>query len=501
VTRIDSPGRPSGQLVPDQWLPVVGAVMVLGLLTDGLFNGATLGLNVPLWLGSLITLFVLVARGSGRRIGRVPAGLLGTALALSSMVAWRASVELQVGLLGMSLVLLLLALAIDDDTRARRASITSFAAGALLGAVSLFRGVVRLPRSMPWRSLLEQDDRAKQARAVGRAALIALPLVLIFGALFVAADATFQDWVGRSLSVDIAAAVRHLSWLVGGSAVAAGVLWCALGPEERVPAGPELATERRLRSVETGVVLGSLVILFALFVVVQLQYLFGGRDHVLTSAGLTYADYARRGFFELVAVAVLLLPVLLAADWARARTGRSLATYRIVASLLVLLMAVVMASAFERLRIYIDVFGLTALRFYAAALLAWLATVFAWLLWSLLRERRDEFVIGAVSTALVALVLVVAVNPHGLIAATNLARAEDGRDFDVSHALALSADATPTLIDGLELVSDEDRCELAGALLTRDVEPAGDLRSWNWGRSSARAAVDASQVELVAACH
>jgi hypothetical protein len=225
---------------------------------------------------------------------------------------------------------------------------------------------------------------------------------------------------------------------------------------------------------------------------IQVRYLFGGADHVLASTGLTYADYARRGFFELVAVAVLLLPVLLAADWARARSGRSLATYRVFGVLLVLLLLVVMASAMQRLRIYVDVFGLTALRFYAAALLVWLSTVFAWLLWSLLRERREQFVIGAVLTALVALVIVVAVNPHGTIAATNLSGAAAGRDFDVAYALGLSADATPTLLDGIDALDDDDGCEVVSLLQERWDEPDVDLRAWNWGRAAASAAVSAN---------
>lgn len=218
------------------------------------------------------------------------------------------------------------------------------------------------------------------------------------------------------------------------------------------------------------------------------------------STGLTYAEYARRGFFELVAVAALLLPVLLATDWARARNWRSLTTFRILGGLLVFLLIVVITSAFQRLRIYMDVYGLTALRLYVAAFLGWLAAVFVWLLWSLLKERRDEFVIGAVLTALVALVLLVAVNPHGTVAATNLARAEQGRDFDAAHALGLSADATPTLVDGIDMLADQDACEIARSMLERWEDPEHQLRSWNWGRSSASAAVESNRDRLQSAC-
>ena len=68
--------------------------------------------------------------------------------------------------------------------------------------------------------------------------------------------------------------------------------------------------------VELGIVLGLLDVLFLAFVLVQFRYLFGGAELVQVSATLTYAEYARRGFFELVAVAALL-----AADHAAAGLG------------------------------------------------------------------------------------------------------------------------------------------------------------------------------------
>jgi len=480
------------------WLRTVALAAALGLLVDLLFNGAALGANVPLWLGALIATFVLMERRR-RPIAKQTLSLLAGSFALSTMVVWRSAAELQIVPLVASMALLLLALVTRNGDRTRRPSITYFLLSLVTGARSAATGIVRLPRSIGWRSAVDQEAR-EQGRRVARAMLIAVPLLLLFGGLFVAADAVFESWIRSSLSFDLAAILRHLGWIVGGTVAAAGLLWSGLGTDLEVPPDPELSEGRRLQSVETGVVLGSLTALFAVFVAIQAQYLFGGSEHVQSSIGLTYADYARRGFFELVAVALFLLPVLLALDWSRARSGRSLTTFRVLSTLLVVLLVVVMASAMQRLRIYIDTFGLTALRFYAAALLVWLGAVFGWLLWSLLRERRNEFVAGTVLTGMLAIVMVVAVNPHGLITTTNLSRAEDGREFDVSHALGLSADATPTLIDGIEALPEEDACEIARTVLARWGEPDSQLRSWNWGRVSAAAAVEANRADLTAAC-
>ena len=60
-----------------------------------------------------------------------------------------------------------------------------------------------------------------------------------------------------------------------------------------------------LGGIEIGTVLGCLNILFLAFIVVQFRYFFGGTAQVQVAPGLSYAVYARRGFFELVTVGIV----------------------------------------------------------------------------------------------------------------------------------------------------------------------------------------------------
>jgi hypothetical protein len=53
------------------------------------------------------------------------------------------------------------------------------------------------------------------------------------------------------------------------------------------------------------------VALFGAFAAAQLVVLAGGGRHVIETAGLTYAQYARSGFFQLLAVAVITLLILM----------------------------------------------------------------------------------------------------------------------------------------------------------------------------------------------
>src|SRR5205085_3576642 len=116
----------------------------------------------------------------------------------------------------------------------------------------------------------------------------------------------------------------------------------------------------RIGIVEVGIVLALLDLLFLAFVAVQFRYLFGGRALVESRTHLTYAAYARHGFFELVVVAALVLPLLLLADWAlRRERRRDHAVFTALAATLVLLLFAVVASALERLRLYEQAYGLT----------------------------------------------------------------------------------------------------------------------------------------------
>src|SRR5207247_1416024 len=116
--------------------------------------------------------------------------------------------------------------------------------------------------------------------------------------------------------------------------------------------------------------------LFLAFVVVQAPYLFGGAALVVGRAGLTVAQYARRGFFELVTVAALVLPVLLLIHHLlRREQPVHERVFRLLAGTLVSLLYVVVASAVQRMLLYQHLFGLTELRLYTTAFMGWLAAV------------------------------------------------------------------------------------------------------------------------------
>ena len=333
-----------------------------------------------------------------------------------------------------------------------------------------------------------------QAMAVGRGAVLAVPLLLLFGGLLASADAAFSGIVSRLFDWDLDEVARHLFWMGFVSWIAAGMMretllaeWGALGKLE--------AVRPRIGIVEIATVLASLDILFLAFVLVQLRYFFGGAALVEASVSLTHAEYARRGFFELVAVATLALPVLLAGDaMLRREKPAHDRLFRLLAGALVAMLFVVVASALQRMRLYQEEFGQTELRLYTTAFMIWLAMLFVWFVATVLRGRRHYFAFGAMIAGFLTIAALNILNPDALIVSTNLERAQAGKRFDASYLTSLSADAVPGLVEALPSLPETDGSRIRAALEGQwSRPPSDDPRSWNWSRTVANEAVVAER--------
>jgi hypothetical protein len=242
--------------------------------------------------------------------------------------------------------------------------------------------------------------------------------------------------------------------------------------------------------VEVGIVLGLLDLLFLTFVVIQVRYLFGGAGRVVATAGLTYAEYARHGFFELVTVTALALPLLLIAHWLlRAETRAHRRLFKALAGIMVVLLFVVVASALQRMYLYQHEFGLTELRLYTTVFMVWISAVLLWFVLTVLRARREHFAFGALIAGFAAIFAINAVNPDALIASTNIHRMEEGKRFDAYYLTTLSADAVPVLVESLPEIGDNRLWKdfaVEQAVVDRWDSREPDWRTWNLGRSRAR---------------
>jgi ABC-type glycerol-3-phosphate transport system permease component len=498
---------------------VVGAALALGVAGDLLLRGsAGPGLNFFLLFAGLGGAVGALSRRAGLALSREARAILGVGIAFAATLVLRGSEPLR--------LLAFLAAAVAFALPALRAgaawlrrsgvsdqvlAMTVAGANAAVGAFRLV-GAALAGRSAPDTPSAGAGEPGEASRHPGWAALrgllLALPFLLVFGALFMSADRIFADLVTDFVDLDYEEIASHLLVTAVLTWLACGYLTGFLTGTRPVGLPDGFGARAAVGIVEIGIALALVDLLFALFVGVQVRYLFGGSGLVEVTPGLTYAEYVRDGFEQLALAGALVLPSLLAADWLlHQRRRRDVVVFRVLGGLLLLLLVVIVASALQRVRAYQAAYGLTESRFYGAAFLGWLTVLTVWFAATVLRRRRDRFAFPALVSAFAFVALLVAANPDVRIARTNLERAGDpptgadrsGEGVDVRYLASLGADAVPTLMAALPGLPPRPRCVLARGLLERwgpGEVAESDWRSWNWSVARARGMVGAETEAL-----
>lgn len=476
-------------------LGVAGTAAGLGILGDLLLRSTPWGLNLALWTAALVAAIALLQRWT--EADDAATGWIPLALGTAALMVWRDSPTLKALDLAALAIILGLAMLRARGGQVRMAGLAHHAAGVAASAGDAAVGAAMLLfKDVRWAEL-RSDGGARNGIAALRGAAIALPLLLVFGSLLASADARFERLLGGLFSFSVPTLVGHVAfsllvaWLCGGVLRTMTLGGDAPGPVFHRPASLSLGI------VEAGIVLGLLDLLFLAFVAVQLPYFFGTAELIQGPGSTSFSEYARRGFFELVTVAGLVLPLLLFADWiVRKESPVHTRLFRWLAGAQVALLFVIMGSGLHRMRLYQDAYGLTELRLYTTAFMLWLGVVFGWFAWTVLRGKRERFAWGALTMALEAIVILHVVNPDATIVRVNASRADAALRFDGSYAASLSADAVPPLLAALPGVRPELRCLAATQLQARWRDADADWRSWSLARARARSQVARRTDEL-----
>ena len=146
--------------------------------------------------------------------------------------------------------------------------------------------------------------------------LLALPLLILFASLLAAADPIFGEalesifsWLQIDLLPEY---IFRLLLILIMAYLLAGILDHAVhqSQDEKLLGEGQGWLRPFLGSIQTTTVLASIDLLFGAFVFFQFRYFFGGQV-TLEAHGLTYSEYARKGFWELLAVGFLKYPAVL----------------------------------------------------------------------------------------------------------------------------------------------------------------------------------------------
>ncbi|MGI5131715.1 DUF4173 domain-containing protein [Pseudonocardia sp. CA-107938] len=465
------PPQPVPPLFGDRW-PVPAAppsvAMVAGTAIMALTTAGAVPEGRP-GLGWLVTALVGVAATLAvewrhRRI--TPEGVWWTAatVALAAVCAVRAAEWLG--------VLCLLA-AFGTGTLA---IVGRSGRGVLAAAATL---ALAACRAVPWfgKSATERTDLRRAVR-VGVAVAAGALLLLVFGGLLASADPVFGKLVeGLTPRIDDGA-VRWFVLAAFGAAGMAGT--CFLSASAPRPPAP--MARRRLSGLEWTIPVGFLVVLFAGFLAVTVTTMFAGDAYVQATAGITYAEYARGGFWQLLWVTVLaLLVIIAAARFAPVETALQRRAKRGLLTALTILTLLVVASATHRMVLYQQAYGHTVQRLVVLTVELWLGVAFVLVTWSVLRLRDRIPTRAMVGTGVAALLALAVLDPERFVAQENVERFAVSGKLDAHYLSTLSADA----LGPLEQLADPVRSCIRAEIL-RDV-PGDDWRSANLARARAGA--------------
>ncbi len=490
------------------WLSAI----ILGWLFDLLFWGQSIGANFAIYttlcvLGGLLLLWNSGQRPAWSVFWLIPALLLFMAVPL-------VRAEPMTVFLGVLFTILLAGLAAISYVSGRwfRYSLADY-----------FSGFTGLLASMVARPIMfrmavhkeEQETGVKRPRLniwpVLRGIAITIPIVAIFAGLLASADTIFStelsDFIKLFFAVDkIPEYIFRLVYILVLAYALAGVFLHASqrSTDERLLGLEKPLVPQFLGFTESSIIMGSVIVLFTAFVIVQFRSFFGGQAN-LGIGGLTDSEYARRGFGELAIVAFLSLLLILGLSTITSRPGPvQRRAFSILSTLLVMLVMVILVSAYQRLRLNEMAHGYFRLRTYSHVFYIWLALLLAAVAILEILRRERAFALAAVIASLGFAFSLTALNVDAFTARQSVVRASQGYYLNIADLASLSSDSVPAFVDAF-LSPDLPRSlhEQIGVILlcqanprTAPKDPPDDWRSFSFSRQQALQAMARAQPYL-----
>lgn len=462
----------------------------LALLADALTRdtGGQFGMNLPVWVGVFMIATLTVLQKAGQKASRQGMVLLGSALGLACLFVVR---DAPPTLKFLNFTAFLLALTLGAATLRfpdfHLSNVLPMLGTALTGVIHPLIGPFVLLERFPWQKLTLP---AGASRGWVTGALLTLPVLAVFGGLLARADPAFAHLFTGLLKWEPGDLFTRAFTLLLWGALAGGLVYSALLASGPVGHGAKGEKFARLGLTELGLPLGSLAGLFIVFLLVQLPYLLSGT----LPDGLTFAQYIRRGFGELMTVAFLTLALLLGAHGLARPDLRRNAAYRALNLAVLAPLTLVILSAANRWHLYHQAYGLSETRLLGAAFLVWIVACLGWLAYLLWRGDLRRFAYPALLLGFMTLWVTTMLNPAALIARNNVHRQTAAVTNDLRRTpqranvwelLNLGADAVPDIVRNLDTLVHgcaDQACPNRQDIINRlhdDYDAPRDPRAWN----------------------
>lgn len=469
-----------------KWL-LLGSV-VIGIFSDYLFYGKEFGISYPLFVIGLYILFFWQARRhiqltfSRDQVFAWSLTLPILLLALTFFLYDNAFFQL----LNFMIVPFLLVAQTMLLTKRHQKSWYSFGfLGDMIETVLLYTvKYTGIPFVLLREWVKNRVDRTRYgvAMKVLTGIGISLPILVVVLSLLSHADGVFGHFLAEipRMLIDWGSVETIFRlFLIGLVAfVTFGYLYAVLGPRQQAVALPFPDQSEGKKVAWDGIILVTILtiinVVYAAFTVIQISYLFGGAEAVLPDH-MTYAEYAKKGFDELVTVTIINFILLVSFMFLASRAQPLI--YKIVQAMLSLLTvctSFMLVSAYFRLSLYEEAYGYTHTRLLAHAFMIFLFVMFVI---AFLKIWRNNFSLlkyyGVAGIA--AYVLLNYINVDAWIAKNNIQRYYETGRMDVAYLTELSYDAIPVI---MTLKDDQAMADKLVYLLQEKAEDLQEERNW-----------------------
>ncbi|MCK5475425.1 MAG: DUF4173 domain-containing protein [Candidatus Pacebacteria bacterium] len=476
---------------------IVSFALILGVFSDYLFHQKSVGVSFFVFISLVIILILILVVKSKKRISKTQSLILILAILLSAFIFLRSSSFLSFFNFYGSIYLLFLFLVLFFNRNILNFSFTKYISLPTSFFVRSFREAGSFVKKC--KLMIPESNKvgSKEFRSVIKGTIIAIPFLIIFALLLSSADQVFQSYLNKffKFDLDFEIVLRVLKVSI--------ISYLFLGIFYRITKGSDQSSESTLDQsselvldkkaeevkgldhrtevtseenesssfIESATVLVLIEALFLLFIVIQFFYLFGGKDYVWgLNEYITYSEYAKKGFHELIYVSILSFILIYAIDvFGKRKTLKEKKIFKILGTVLILEISVIIYSAWTRMAVYVDGYGLTFSRFFVFVFLLWIFLVFLNFLYKILSEKRKEFFFLSIFCfSAIFWIGINVINPDAFIARKNVQRLIQLGSIDHYYLSRLSVDSIPETMKIFQTNVDEKiKMEVAEGLYFR----------------------------------
>lgn len=288
---------------------------------------------------------------------------------------------------------------------------------------------------------------------------IAGPILLIFVLLLSSADMVFKDLIQNIFSFK-GETYKHVLRIL---LMFSSVFWIFTGMFDYVLNRKEIKKKKNNKKVEKSrffiestTVLVLVEFLFLVFNLIQITYLFGG-ESMINNGDYTYAEYARKGFFQLIWVtifALILISVIFKIKKVKGNLQKNVIRFLGIFGLIELVPMLI--SSFYKLYLYEQEYGFTRLRIFSHLFVIFLLVLYIFYALKILQIISEKrFLYTVLVYSITSLILVGFLNIDRFIVNMNANRYYQQDDIDVYYLSQLSYDSIPRQVEFFKNVEDE----------------------------------------------